>query len=193
MLNASLDEARYSMRNLKQEFTTTEIKCEKCGANMIIRWGKKGRFLACPNYPRCRNTKEYVSDENGEIRIVQSEETDTICEKCGSRMVIKVGKKGRFLACPGYPSCRNSKPLTLGIACPMPDCSGELIERQSKKGKTFYACNRYPQCKFILWEMPVSQQCPKCNTPFLLQKQQNNRRILKCYRDDCDFVQIIQG
>ncbi len=188
-----LDEARYSMRNLKQEFTTTEIKCEKCGANMIIRWGKKGRFLACPNYPECRNTKEYVSDENGEIRIVQSEETDTICEKCGRRMVIKVGKKGRFLACPGYPKCRNSKPLTLGITCPMPDCSGELIERQSRKGKTFYACNCYPQCKFILWEMPVSQECPKCHNPFLLQKQRNNRRIVKCYRDDCDFVQIMQA
>ncbi len=188
-----LDEARYSMRNLKQEFTATEIKCEKCGANMIIRWGKKGRFLACPNYPECRNTKEYVSDENGEIRIVQSEETDTICEKCGRRMVIKVGKKGRFLACPGYPKCRNSKPLTLGITCPMPDCSGELIERQSRKGKTFYACNRYPQCKFILWEMPVNQECPKCHNPFLLQKQRNNRRIVKCYRDDCDFVQITQA
>lgn len=188
-----LDEARYSMRNLKQEFTATEIKCEKCGANMIIRWGKKGRFLACPNYPECRNTKEYVSDENGEIRIVQSEETDTICEKCGRRMVVKVGKKGRFLACPGYPKCRNSKPLTLGITCPMPDCSGELIERQSRKGKTFYACNCYPQCKFILWEMPVSQECPKCHSPFLLQKQRNNRRILKCYRDDCDFVQIMQA
>ncbi len=188
-----LDEARYSMRNLKQEFTATEIKCEKCGANMIIRWGKKGRFLACPNYPECRNTKEYVSDKNGEIRIVQSEETDTICEKCGRRMVIKVGKKGRFLACPGYPKCRNSKPLTLGIACPVPNCSGELIERQSKKGKTFYACNRYPQCKFILWEMPVNQECPKCHNPFLLQKQRNNRRIIKCYRAECDFVQIIQA
>jgi DNA topoisomerase-1 len=188
-----LDEARYSMRNLKQEFTATQIKCEKCGANMIIRWGKKGRFLACPNYPKCRNTKEYVSDENGEIRIVQSEETDTLCEKCGRRMVIKVGRKGRFLACPGYPQCRNSKPLTLGIACPMPNCSGELIERQSKKGKTFYACNRYPACKFILWEMPVNQECPKCHSPFLLQKQRNNRRIIKCYRDDCDFVQIEQA
>lgn len=188
-----LDEARYSMRNLKQEFTTTEIRCEKCGANMIIRWGKKGRFLACPNYPDCRNTKEYVNDENGEIRIVQSEETDTICEKCGRRMVIKVGKKGRFLACPGYPECRNSKPLTLGISCPMPNCSGELIERQSKKGKTFYACNRYPQCKFILWEMPVNQECPKCHSPFLLQKQRNNRRIIKCYRDECDFLQIVQA
>src|SRR5262249_57618984 len=74
---------------------------------------------------------------------------------------------GKFIACSGYPECKTTKPVTLGIACPEPGCGGQLVERRSRRGKTFYACNKYPDCKFAAWARPVAEPCPKCGAPFL--------------------------
>ncbi|MFH0792530.1 MAG: type I DNA topoisomerase [bacterium] len=185
---ARVEQAAQKMRNIKREVVETDVVCEKCGANMVIRWGRKGRFLACPNYPACKNTKEYVSEQGGEIKVIEEKETDQICEKCGRRMVIKVGRKGRFAACPGYPSCKNSKPLKLGFKCPQQGCDGDLVERQSKRGKIFYACNKYPQCNFTLWEAPVRETCPTCGSGFLVVQRQGSKKSLKCPVESCDYI-----
>ena len=85
-------------------------------------------------------------------------------------MVVKTGRYGRFLACSAYPECRNVKPFALGIDCPEEDCEGELVEKQSRKGKVFYGCNQYPSCKFASWDKPVKQKCPHCEAELLYEK-----------------------
>lgn len=184
--------AKERMKNVREEQTTTAVKCEKCGANMVIRWGKKGKFLACPNYPRCRNTKEYIASSTGGIKVVEEVETDEICEKCGRRMVVRVSKRGRFLACPGYPECRNSKPLSIGLECPRAKCDGKIVERRSRRsGNPYYVCSRYPDCDFLVWDFPVKKTCPKCGCQFVLLSRDGEDRFLRCPNDDCDYEEQI--
>jgi DNA topoisomerase-1 len=130
---------------------------------MVIKWGRNGRFLACPGFPQCKNAKP-LGDEQ------EQPETDEVCEQCNSPLVVKTGRYGRFLACSGYPECKNVKPFSLGIDCPQEDCDGELVEKQSRKGKVFYGCNRFPKCKFASWDKPVERSCPQCQTPLLFEK-----------------------
>src|SRR5439155_11518980 len=121
---------------------------------------KMGEFLACTGYPECKNTKDFTRDLEGKITVVAEETTSEICDKCGKPMVVKRGRFGRFLACSGYPDCKNSKPISIGVACP--ECKvGYLTERRSKRGKTFFSCNRYPDCKFAAWDRPLPEHCPQ--------------------------------
>jgi DNA topoisomerase-1 len=118
-------------------------------------------------------------------RKMVEEKSDEICEKCGAPMVIKTGRFGKFLACSKFPKCRNTKNIetTLGIKCP--ECGqGEIMERRSKRGTTFYSCNQWPNCKFALWDMPTKEKCPKCNS--LLVKTRQNK--VKCSNKDCDYA-----
>jgi DNA topoisomerase-1 len=180
-----LSEAPIQMRNLRGEVKPTDIHCEKCGAKMVIRWGKRGHFLACPNYPRCRNTKEFDLDEDGKIIVIKQKVTDINCEKCGRTMIVRTGKRGRFLACSGYPDCRNTKPYPIGEKCPQ--CGGDLVERMSQKGRVFYSCSNYPNCKFMLREKPLKETCPKCEAPFLMLEWRNGRRQARCPMIDCEY------
>ena len=160
----SLKDANSRRKELKQALQEeTEIVCEECGSNMVAKWGRNGRFLACPGYPQCKNTKPLEEDQ-------ESTETDEVCEQCQSPMVVKTGRYGRFLACSGYPDCRNVKSYTLGISCHEQDCNGELVEKQSRKGKVFYGCNQYPDCKFASWDKPVIGPCSHCEAPLLYEK-----------------------
>jgi DNA topoisomerase-1 len=168
---AELAQAQEQMRDVKREEITTELKCEKCGSPMVIKWGRRGSFLACSGYPACKNTMDYRKDEDGHIFAVPQEviSTDEICEKCGAPMIVKTGRFGRFIACSRYPDCKSSKPFTIGVACP--DCKvGKLTERRSRRGKNFYGCNRYPECTFAAWDKPIAETCPECGSPFLLEK-----------------------
>ncbi len=166
-----LDAAKTEMRNVKRETIPTDIDCDKCGEKMVIRWGRHGRFLACSTYPECKNTKEFEEDENG-IRIVSDEVSDTPCPKCDKPMVVKTGKFGRFLACTGYPDCKTTRPIPTGVPCPR-DCGGELVEKQSRKGKIFYSCSTYPKCDFASWDKPVAEGCPDCDSSYLVIKGQS--------------------
>ena len=151
-------------RELKQALQEeSDIICEECGLKMVIKWGRNGRFLACPGYPECKNTKPLEEDQ-------EQVETDEVCDQCSSPMVVKTGRYGRFLACSSYPACKNVKPFLLGIACPEEGCDGQLVEKQSRKGKVFYGCNQYPTCKFASWEKPVSRSCSHCEAPLLYEK-----------------------
>jgi DNA topoisomerase-1 len=138
----------------------TGENCEKCGSPMVIKRGRFGQFLACSNYPECKNTK----------RITKAPEpTDRACDKCGAQMVIRHGRFGPFLACSAYPKCKNIMPYPLGVRCPIPGCKGELVQQRSKKGKSFYSCS-LKECTFISWTKPVIQECPRCGSGVLIRK-----------------------
>ncbi len=154
----------------------SEEKCDKCGADMIIKTGRYGKFLACSGYPDCKNIKPMDVNHDGvvdekdkeaseEIKKLQEKYKGEVCEKCGSDMAIKTGRFGPFLACTGYPKCKNIKSIGenktgTGVKCP--ECGkGEIVEKRSKRG-IFYACDQYPDCKTAFWGKPNGDKCPEC-------------------------------
>ncbi len=120
------------------------------------------------------------------------EVTDEICEKCGRRMVVKMGKFGKFLSCSGYPYCKNSRSFTLGIACPQPNCMGEIIERRTKGGRIFYGCSEYPKCNFSSQYKPVKKICPQCGAPFLVEKRSKHSHSYSCLNKDCSYREEVK-
>ncbi len=190
-----LTKAETEMRNVKSEERPTDLKCEKCGETMVIRWGRQGEFLACHGYPECKNTKNFTRTDDGEIKVAEPETTDEICEKCGKPMTVRFGRYGKFLGCSGYPECRSVMPLVkptkLGIACP--DCGeGEILEKRSRRGKIFYSCNRYPDCKFASWDKPVPVPCPLCQAPFVVEKTTKRAgTVRRCLKEECDFQESV--
>ncbi len=185
-----LEKAQHEMRDIKREEIPTDITCDRCGQPMVIRWGRNGRFLACTAYPECRNTKEFQENEAGEISIVPKETTvPDLCERCGSSMLIKTGRFGRFVACSRYPDCKFTKPVSTGVKCPQPDCDGELGEKRTKKGKIFFACMRYPACTYALWDRPIPRPCPECKAPFLVEKYDRKMRQtrVRCREKACAY------
>ncbi|MBI2815499.1 MAG: type I DNA topoisomerase [Acidobacteria bacterium] len=138
--------------------------CENCGRPMILKRGRFGQFLACTGYPDCKTTRQL-----GQAQKKPPVPIDENCPKCGSQMVIREGRFGEFTSCSNYPKCKYIKQKTMGVACP--ECGkGELVEKKSRWGKSFYSCDRYPKCKFSLKDKPVPQKCPQCDSAFLLEK-----------------------
>jgi DNA topoisomerase-1 len=136
-------------------------KCPQCGRELVMKWGRNGKFIACTGYPDCKFTKPLESE---------AVQTNQVCDKCGSPMVVKTGRFGRFLACSKYPECKNTKPFSTGISCPVEGCGGEIIERKSGRGKLFYGCSRYPSCTFASWYKPVAKPCTQCSNPYMEQR-----------------------
>lgn len=167
---------------------TDEI-CDKCGSKMVIRMGKFGKFLACSNYPTCKNIKNFVTDDNGEI--ILPEETDEICDKCGHKMAIKIGKYGQFLACTNYPACKNIKSITKVVGV-CPTCGGDLVEKVSKNGNKFYGCNNYPKCNFVSWDSPTEEHCPNCDG-ILYKKEGKTASKLYCINNKCGYSKPIKN
>ncbi len=120
-------------------------------------------------------------------KVSMEEETDEICEKCGSNMVIKYGRYGKFMACKNYPECKNTKPILnkTGISCPKCE-KGEVVERRSRKGRVFYGCSEYPECDFVSWAKPTGEKCPQCSE-YLVEKRTKKREYVKCSNKDCDY------
>ena len=108
-----------------------------------------------------------------------------MCDKCGAMMVYKFGRFGRFLACPNFPECRNTKAIQVEIAAPCPVCGGKLLEKTSRKGRKFYGCERYPECDFVSWEMPVEQKCPKCGGYMVLKRGRKGESYYLCANENC--------
>ncbi len=196
-----LDTASEQMQSMKGVGLPTELICPQCQKVLHIKLGKNGHFLACSGYPDCSYTRNYERDEEGKIRIIEPEPeemTDKVCDKCGKPMVLKPGKFGKFLACTGYPDCKNTQSLNaangqnqaVGIACPKDGCRGEIVQKTSKRGKIFYGCNRYPDCDFAIWDKPVNQQCPECSAKFLLEKStKKDGTFLACMTQGCQYRQ----
>ena len=116
---------------------------------------------------------------------LKEDETDVICEKCGRNMVVKVGRYGKFLACPGYPECKNIKKIVNDTGAACPKCGGKIIERKSKKGRVFYGCSEYPKCDFVSWDPPSKEKCPVCGKTLLQKKSKD--KTLYCVTPDCSF------
>jgi DNA topoisomerase-1 len=183
-----LKNAALHMRNIKKEETPTDIVCDKCGSPMIIKWGKRGKFVACSNYPDCRNTMNIPDGNQTDASPGESPSTDIICTQCGKGMAIKEGRFGKFLGCSGYPECKNTMPINLGIECPEKECTGKLCEKRTKKGKVFFSCTNYPSCTFATWDRPVPEPCPQCGAPFLVEKRSPRAGSYKaCRAADCKY------
>jgi len=182
----SLIKAQADMKDFKAEQTPTDINCEKCGKPMIVKWGRNGQFLACSGYPECKNAKPFVRTENGGVEEAPEETTDEVCPKCGSPMIIKRGRFGKFLACSKYPDCKYTQGMSTGVLCP--EDGGKIVERRSRFGKAFYSCANYPDCKFAIWNKPLLRPCPQCNAPFLVEKySKKTGAYVACMKKECGY------
>lgn len=181
-------------RDIMPEEKSNEV-CDKCGAPMVIKTGRYGKFLACSAYPDCKNIKGMGSDgkaedtkeKTDEIKKLEEKYNGEKCEKCGSDMAIKNGKFGPFLACTGYPKCKNIKNIqennnSTGIKCPK-CANGEIVQKRSRRG-IFYACDQYPDCRNAYWGKPTGEKCPECEA--LLVEGNNNE--VKCSAKECGYV-----
>ncbi len=196
-LYPALEKAAKNMKRVKGG-KETDIVCEECGAKMVIKFGRNGEFLACSNYPNCKNTKNFKRDERGAIQIIETEHTEEEkvgkCPECGGDLIVKYSRRGaRFIACKNYPNCKYTSPYSTGVKCPMEGCDGEIVERISRKGKIFYSCNRYPKCNFALWNPPVEERCPECGFPILVIKETKSMgRHLACPQKGCKFKKKLE-
>ncbi|MGD9569728.1 MAG: type I DNA topoisomerase [Sedimentibacter sp.] len=168
-----LDVAEKEMEEIEIKDEVSDVKCEKCGEFMVVKKGRYGKFLACPNYPECKNTKPLNDKE-------AAEETNEICEKCGSKMLKRKGRYGEFLACSNYPDCKNTKPIVKTIDANCPLCGGKIAVKFSKAGRRFFGCTNYPECKYISWLEPTNEKCPKCGEMMVIK---NNNAV--CNNKDC--------
>lgn len=230
-----LKKAEVSMQDLKRMEKPTDIVCEKCGKMMVIKWGRNGHFLACSGYPECKNTRDLPSELAEAEGVSYSDQSDEeYCENCGRPMVQKKGRFGSFWACTGYPDCKTTRPVgkvgekrpdvkldepcptcgkplaqkygrfgefvacsnypeckyikqkTTGVICPQ--CTkGDIIERRSKKGRTFFGCNRYPDCDFVAWGKPIAEKCPSCGGAYLIEKNLKSGNFAQCPNPECKF------
>jgi DNA topoisomerase-1 len=231
-----LKHAEEHMTDIKRMERPTGLTCEKCGKDLVIKWGRHGSFIACTGYPDCTYTRELTVDLPDVDKVDLAEQGDEeYCENCGRPMVLKKGRFGTFFACTGYPDCKTTKPIggtqkkpdvqldekcpqcgsnmvlktgrfgeftacgnyptckhvkqkTIGMKCP--ECNeGEVVERRSKRGKTFYGCNRWPDCNFVTWGKPVQEKCPECGGPYMVEKWLKAGPVLQCPNADCKHKQ----
>lgn len=153
--------------------------CVNCGRPMVLKKGRFGQFMACTGYPDCKTTRQLgQAEKKADVKL------DELCPQCNNNLVMKSGRFGEFTACSNYPTCKYVKQKTIGVTCPQ--CKeGDLIERRSKRGKTFYGCNQYPKCDFVAWAKPVDKPCPKCGANYMLEKFLKSGAFLQCANDEC--------
>jgi DNA topoisomerase-1 len=158
-----------------------EEYCENCGRVMVLKKGRFGQFYACSGYPDCKTTKQI-----GGTQKKSDVPLDEKCPQCGNNLVLKNGRFGEFTACSTYPKCKYVKQKTIGVPCP--NCTeGEVVERRSKKGKTFFGCNRYPDCDFVAWGKPIQEKCPDCGSSYLIEKWLKAGAVAQCPNGECKF------
>jgi len=169
---------------------TTDEVCEKCGQPMVVKLGRNGKFLSCLAYPTCKNArsldKEEAAETDQKLEELSQKYKGEKCDKCGSMMVVKKGRFGYFLACEKYPECKSTKPIQSATGVKCPECKkGDIVERKTRKGKTFYSCNQFPKCKYALWKKPVKTPCQKCGGLQVIQKKD----VLKCQKCELETAQ----
>ncbi len=163
-----------------------EEYCQNCGRPMVLKKGRFGQFYACSGYPDCKTTKP-IGGQQKQPDVPLEEK----CPQCGHNLVVKHGRFGEFTACGNYPKCKYVKQKTIGVTCP--SCKqGEIIERRSKRGKTFYGCNRYPECDFVAWAKPVAGPCPECGHPYLVEKWAKAGARIQCPNAGCKYKRAVE-
>lgn len=164
-----------------------EEYCENCGREMVLKKGRFGQFYACTGYPDCKTTKPLNGKEQKKADVLLDED----CPSCGSKLVMKFGRFGEFTACSNYPTCKYVKQKTIGVPCP--NCNeGEIVERRSKRGKTFFGCNRYPSCDFVAWGKPVAEACPDCGSSYLIEKHLKSGSWAQCPSKECKYKRALE-
>lgn len=184
----TLAQAKLLMKDIKRQELPTEHACPKCGKAMVIKWGRHGEFLACSGYPDCKSTADFKRDGE-KVVLAKEETTDAKCPQCAAPMVVKRGRFGRFLACSRYPECKTTRGIPIGVKCPQD--GGDLVEKRSGRGKSFYSCENYPNCKYAVWDKPLPEPCPQCQHPFLVQKYSKKAGVtIQCPNKECDYQRI---
>jgi len=158
--------------------------CELCAKPMALKRGRFGQFLGCTGYPDCRNIRKI--DRKGVVAAAPVP-LDETCPVDGVHLVRRQGRFGEFVSCSNYPTCKFIKRETTGIACPRPGCKGEIVVKKSKRGKAFYGCSEYPNCDAVYWDKPITEPCPQCNAPFLLEKTTKKGTTRSCANEECDY------
>ena len=163
----------------------SDIPCDICGAKMIFKNGRFGKFLACPRYPECKCTK--AIDKNGNIANQEPKEHTFAgfkCELCGGEMVVRNGRYGTFYACVNYPTCTFTKQKVADTGAKCPKCDSKILARHGKGKMLFYSCEQYPKCDFSSWDMPLNEKCPDCGAMLYYRK---SRKSVICKEKHCDY------
>ena len=164
--------------------------CPQCGNNLVIKHGKAGAFFSCSTYPKCDYTRSVVEHE----RVADKLLVGSKCPLCEHPLAVKQGRYGMFIGCSNFPNCHHieesNQQEEVGVACP--SCKskhkvGELTERTNRFGKTFYSCDQYPKCKYVLNHLPVEQTCPLCNWSVLIKRTMANGDVLSCPQKKCTY------
>ena len=184
-----LDEAEKNIDKMgvSMPVEETDIICEKCGSKMIIKNGRYGKFAACPNFPKCKNTKPLNPTKPVEEKAPKSEPEivpGMKCEKCGADMVLRNGKFGSFYACSNYPKCKFTKQKNKELDIPCPQCGGKIVVKYSKSKNVFYCCDNYPKCDFSSWDMPLDEKCPQCGKILFRKK---GKALAVCHDKKCGY------
>lgn len=140
--------------------------------------------------PFMKTLEQAEKNMEGTRMKVPDEETDIVCELCGRNMVIKTGRYGKFLACPGFPECRNTKKIVkeTGGICPV--CGGKVLAKKSKNGKAYFGCEHNPECSFMTWDKPLEEKCPKCGST--LYQKSGRGALIHCLKEGCDYARAIE-
>ena len=163
----------------------SDVICDRCGATMVYKKGKFGKFLACPNFPTCKNTK--ALDKDGKPVETEEKKVELAgfkCESCGADMVIRSGRYGSFYACSNYPECKFTKQKIVEVGVPCPRCGSKVVARHGKGKMLFYSCEKYPECDFSSWDMPLNEKCPDCGGDLFYRK---SRKTVICKNPSCDY------
>ncbi|WP_343862486.1 DNA topoisomerase family protein [Aliiglaciecola litoralis] len=158
--------------------------CPECDAKLQVRRSKTGAFLGCSQYPKCDFAKPLHDNQTQQLKIIE----DSHCPDCGNQLAIKKGRFGLFIGCSNYPQCHHIEAVKQqdDTLIPCPSCQqGKLLKRANKFGKTFYACSRFPQCKYALNSPPVAATCPKCNWAVAIEKRAQGKMSLQCPQKSC--------
>jgi DNA topoisomerase-1 len=157
---------------------------------MIVKNGRFGKFIACPNYPQCKNTKPLEAKKPAtEVKETKDDANGTVvpdmkCESCGADMVLRTGRYGSFYACSRYPECKFTKQKVTELDVPCPRCSSKILARHGKGRVLFYSCEKYPECDFSSWDMPLKETCPDCSEMLFYRK---SRKTVICKNPECNY------
>ncbi len=178
----NLKETYKKVKDRDKNIKKTGKKCPKCRGELVEKISRYGKFVACSNYPECRYSESLDGKTNNEPKYSKEK-----CPQCGGRLVYKRGRYGEFLGCENYPKCKHIKSSAqkLNISCPK--CTdGELVQKRTRKGRIFYACDKYPACKFALWNKPIKEKCPKCGA-LLVQDKKGKIFCSNISKKLCDY------
>ncbi|MCB1866569.1 MAG: type I DNA topoisomerase [Chromatiales bacterium] len=191
-----VDDTEQNVRRSDVTQEQTDEDCPKCGKKLAIRLGRHGRFIGCTGYPECDYTRDLEARADApapEAEVVEGRS----CPQCGSQLLVKNGRYGKFIGCSGYPDCRFIEPLDkpedTGVRCPQ--ChAGTLLKRKSRRGKVFYSCSTYPSCDYAVWNPPLAELCPKCRWPIMTIKTTKRYGAQKvCPQKNCAHTEPYDG